>query len=93
MNLYDVMVNKDGEVMLCIPDHDFTIDNAEVMVYPQHLEIWSEGRLQVKLGGIPVHIIKKAMDYKNILVGEFTRMSEIPSRQYMAKVTAQQSLT
>tara|TARA_R110000868_G_scaffold189695_1_gene432888 strand:+ start:75120 stop:75389 length:270 start_codon:yes stop_codon:yes gene_type:complete len=89
MNLYDVMVNNNGEVMLCIPTHDFTTENAEVFVYQQHFEIWSEGKLQVKLGGIPCHIIKKALNYKDILVGEFTRTAETPSRQYMAKVVEQ----
>ena len=93
MNLYDVMVNNDGEVMLCIPEHDFEVTGAEVRVYPQHFEIWSEEKLQVKLGGIPRHIIKKALDFKNILVGEFPRESDKPSRQYMAHVISNEMLT
>lgn len=89
MNLYDVMVNKNGEVMLCIPNHEFTTVNAEVFVYPQYFEIWSDGNIQVKLGGIPGHIINKALEYKSILVGEFAREAEVPTRQYMAKVVSQ----
>lgn len=86
MNLYDVIENSDGEVMLCIPEHEFSMDNAEVRVYPQCMEIWSDDKLQVRLGGIPLHIIKKALNFKGVLVGEFPRMSETPTRQYMANV-------
>ncbi|MAI07715.1 MAG: hypothetical protein CMF61_02040 [Magnetococcales bacterium] len=88
MNLYDVVLNGEGEVMLCIPEHAFSTNEAQVHVYPQRMEIWSEGKLQVRLGGIPLHIIRKALNFKGILVGEFPRMSETPSRQYMASVVS-----